>query len=702
MVKSASRLVLAYVIITGLVMITFDLMSQLFSVDNPGFLQMHLLLDVFTVAALFLVMRRTLLSRDRTEEMLRFSEQRLANLLVTAPDAIIALDAEQRIFLFNQGAERIFGYTAAEVLGQPLDVLLPDRFVLRHREHIRNFSSGSESTRHMSRRPEVVGRRRDGTEFPAEASISRLTLNGQISYFAIVHDIAERKQAEAALLERETQYRRIFETSSDGLMIAARDGTLVEANPAFCDMLGYTAAELVGRNGRQYLPPDQSHQFDNWQAALRRGETPHSQTLIRRKDGSTFHANIYGSGLVYNGQPHLLISLQDVTEQVAAYQLLEQRVQERTRDLTMLLDLSRNVASTLELHPLLGVILDQIKGSIDYGGALVLALNGADIVPLDYRGSSPTAALLKLPRTLNHDLCSEVMRSAQAVIIDDAQADTRLTQLLQALRDQTGLLTQARSWLGVPLINKERVIGLLGLEHPDRNFFTPRHAQLAMAIGSQAAVAIENARLYEQAQRVAALEERQHLARELHDSLSQTLYGIALGAHSVRTWQDIDRDKAQEALNYLLSLTEAGMTEMRALIFELRPESLATEGLISALTKQVAAVRTRNGLEVVLAVGDEPVLELEVKEALYRIAQEALHNTVKHAEADRVAVNLFEDNGQVVLEIIDNGIGFDPDQSFPGHLGLRSMRERASRLNGELRLNSRPGHGTHLMVRFPK
>lgn len=144
------------------------------------------------------------------------------------------------------------------------------------------------------------------------------------------------------------------------------------------------------------------------------------------------------------------------------------------------------------------------------------------------------------------------------------------------------------------------------------------------------------------------------------------------------------------------------MTEMRALIFELRPESLATEGLISALTKQVAAVRTRHGLEVLLAVGEEPELELEVKEALYRIAQEALHNTVKHAEADRVAVNLVEDNDQVVLEIIDNGIGFDPDQSYPGHLGLRSMRERALRLNGELRLNSQPGQGTHLSARFFK
>ena len=132
-----------------------------------------------------------------------------------------------------------------------------------------------------------------------------------------------------------------------------------------------------------------------------------------------------------------------------------------------------------------------------------------------------------------------------------------------------------------------------------------------------------------------AIVERQRLARELHDSVSQALYGISLGINTARTLFDTDRAKVLEALDYALSLTRGGLTEMRALIFELRPESLEMEGLVAALTKQIAALQVRHGIEVELSLCDEPDVPLAVKEAVYRIAQEALHNAVKHAQTDR-------------------------------------------------------------------
>src|SRR5438876_721687 len=142
--------------------------------------------------------------------------------------------------------------------------------------------------------------------------------------------------------------------------------------------------------------------------------------------------------------------------------------------------------------------------------------------------------------------------------------------------------------------------------------------------------------LSEQAQQLAAFQERQRLARELHDSISQGLYGIKLGAHTAREALDSDPVEAIAPLEYVIALTEAGLAEMRALIFELRPESLATEGAIAALTKQVAILRTRYKLSVDAQLGEEPALSLERKQALYRIAQEALHNIVKHARARTV------------------------------------------------------------------
>jgi signal transduction histidine kinase len=154
-------------------------------------------------------------------------------------------------------------------------------------------------------------------------------------------------------------------------------------------------------------------------------------------------------------------------------------------------------------------------------------------------------------------------------------------------------------------------------------------------------------------------------------------------------------------MKYVLALAEAGLAEMRALIFELRPESLETEGLVAALTRQVAVLRTRYKLAVEVDLAEEPALSLERKEALYRIAQEALHNIVKHAQASAVVVRLTRQPREILLEVRDNGRGFDPIGPFPGHLGLLSMWERAMKMGATLTIESVPGQGTSLNVRTP-
>jgi signal transduction histidine kinase len=208
--------------------------------------------------------------------------------------------------------------------------------------------------------------------------------------------------------------------------------------------------------------------------------------------------------------------------------------------------------------------------------------------------------------------------------------------------------------------------------------------------------------LYEQAQELAALQERQRLARELHDSVSQALYGISLWAHTVReALESNEPEQAEAAIKDVLTLAEAGLAEMHALIFELRPESLETEGLVAALAKQVEVLRARYKLTVDADLVDEPDLSLEKKEALYRIAQEALHNIVKHARAGNVVLRLVGQGRGVFLEVCDNGKGFDPSTPFPGHLGLRSMRERVTKIGGTLTIKSAAGQGTCIHVQIP-
>jgi signal transduction histidine kinase len=215
------------------------------------------------------------------------------------------------------------------------------------------------------------------------------------------------------------------------------------------------------------------------------------------------------------------------------------------------------------------------------------------------------------------------------------------------------------------------------------------------------AVAIQNARLYQRAQVLAALEERNRLARELHDSVSQAIFGIALGARTARTLLDRNPSRLAEPLDYVLSLAEAALTEIRSLIFELRPESLENDGLVAALQKQAASMQTRHNIRVNTDLCDEPDLPIELKEAVYRIAREALHNTLKHAHASQINLLFRFQNDWIALEVADNGRGFDPNAAYPGHLGLQSMRERAARFNGTLNIESVPDKGTRISVSIP-
>jgi signal transduction histidine kinase len=164
---------------------------------------------------------------------------------------------------------------------------------------------------------------------------------------------------------------------------------------------------------------------------------------------------------------------------------------------------------------------------------------------------------------------------------------------------------------------------------------------------------------------------------------------------------DHEPSKAIEPMDYILSLAEAGLAEMRALIFELRPESLRTEGLVAAIGKLVNALGTRHQLEVQMEAGEEPQIPLEAKESLYRITQEAINNIAKHARARLVKIKLGTEKDRLKLDITDDGVGFDTSQRFPGHLGLQTMSERVAQLGGTFTLESVPDQGTHIQVQIP-
>jgi signal transduction histidine kinase len=260
---------------------------------------------------------------------------------------------------------------------------------------------------------------------------------------------------------------------------------------------------------------------------------------------------------------------------------------------------------------------------------------------------------------------------------------------------------QYHGFLAVPLISAAETYGVLTLSYREARQFTSEEVALAMAFADQATLGVENARVTDQSLRLAAAEERQRLAHDLHDSVAQVLYGIALGAGTAKRHLASNPATVAEPIDYISSLAAAGLAEMRALIFDLQPDSLAKDGLLKAVERQVEALEARHGLTVVNRIVQEPDIPVETKEAVYLVIREAVHNVVKHAQATQVVIELSEADSSVVFRVSDDGAGFDSNASYPGHLGLHSMRDRVQQLGGRLSLQSVPGQGTTVEGHLP-
>ncbi|UBV43343.1 sensor histidine kinase [Deinococcus taeanensis] len=223
-----------------------------------------------------------------------------------------------------------------------------------------------------------------------------------------------------------------------------------------------------------------------------------------------------------------------------------------------------------------------------------------------------------------------------------------------------------------------------------------------LSIADHAGTALHAAQLIERAGARAGELERARLARELHDSVAQALYGITLGAKTARATLERDPERTRQSLEYTIRLAEGGVSEMKALLFSLRPDALEEGGLVAALTQHAHALEARHGLNVQADLPAEPALTPDAQAAAYRVAQEALHNVVKHARARTVWLRVAQHGPVVTLEVRDDGRGFDPDAQGRGTLGQRSMRERAAGAGGTLTVRSAPGGGTQVVLTLPR
>jgi GAF domain-containing protein/ligand-binding sensor domain-containing protein len=378
--------------------------------------------------------------------------------------------------------------------------------------------------------------------------------------------------------------------------------------------------------------------------------------------------------------------------------------QRRAEQFRVISEVGSHVASILTVEALLEQMARLIQAAFDYYLVEIGLVEASDLVfkTRSSRFDDGPFKGFQLPVDEN-SITGWVAATGKPLLVPEVDQEPRYVQVTA---------TETQSEMAVAMKVQEKIIGVINVQSDRRADFDESDLTVLQSLANQAAIAIENARLYEQAQKLAVMEERQRLARELHDAVTQTLFSASLIAEAVPDLWESDQQEGRELLAELRQLSRGALAEMRTLLLELRPTALIEANLRDLLRQLGEAVAGRAGVPVTVTVDDLSPLPEEVHVALYRIAQEALNNVIKHAQASQVTVwlhcledsqhgqdqDLVLDRLQIEMAIDDDGRGFDPAEVPPECLGLGIIRERAQAIGARLEIDSRPGQGTRIRV----
>jgi PAS domain S-box-containing protein len=516
-------------------------------------------------------------------------------------------------------------------------------------------------------------------------------------------------------------WQSIMNSIDDEIAVIDRDFRIVYANATVLRRYGTDKAKIIGRHcyelSHNALEP----------CAFPDRLCPANEVWKTGKSSQSIHVHRYETAdakeeryvevkasPVTNSQGNIteiVMIIRDITEA----KRMEQRILEANRNLLALNAIANTVSQSLDLDTILNSALDKVlelmKGNT--GGILLLDNESQSLSYRVYRGLSEEFVKGIAGLKLGEGIAGLVAKQGKPIYVDNVAEDPRITRSVVATE---GL----RAFASVPLISKGRVLGVMNIASHALQRFTPEDVQLLSSISNQIAVAIENAKLYEELQRKETMrgellhlvistqeEERRRIARGLHDEISQALTSLAVNLEAVADALPLDTDEVKARLKKVQSIAIGTLDEIHKVIWELRPTLLDDLGLIPAVESYVethlAAAGVRTHFET---AGSERRMPTRVETAIFRIIQEALTNIVRHADAESASISIeFEDNS-ILVHIEDDGKGFDLEDAMRATregrgLGLLSMKERAQLLGGSLNIKSKLGQGTQIDLEIP-
>jgi PAS domain S-box-containing protein len=524
----------------------------------------------------------------------------------------------------------------------------------------------------------------------------------------LVHteDITERVRAEEEASYERDLLQTLLDRIPDYVYFKDRDRRFVRASNSFTDLFKRDLEDILGKVDEELFPPEIAEETANDDRRVIEAGTP----LINKEEGGESIGGeehwVLTTKLPWYDEQGNIIGLfglsREITERKQAQRALQKRTHElaqRVTELSALNRIAQVVATSADMRQTLGAAAETVAGLFDarstfftvpdYEDAELQVMAGFERTSGTFGATSLAFSLDETPYT------RQVLEQGQPLVLSNLQT-LPLAPSVQAFVSERDLQTM----LFVPLRARGMVIGTLavGSDQTGRTF-TPDEIALAETIASDVAVALENVWLAEQAQAAAVDAERQRLARELHDSVTQSLYSVTLLANGWGTMAAQGRlEDPAASFRQISNVGQQALREMRLLIHQLRPPILEEVGLVGALQQRLEAVEQRAGIEGRLFIeGDTEDLPDEVEEQFFYIAQEALNNTLRHANAPNVVVRIGARPDQVTLSVEDNGQGFDTGRASAG-MGLTTMQERAEAIGAQLSIASAPEDGTTVQV----
>jgi PAS domain S-box-containing protein len=400
-------------------------------------------------------------------------------------------------------------------------------------------------------------------------------------------------------------------------------------------------------------------------------------------------------------ESHVLEAIADIADNafhlLLVLESLEQRVLARTRELTTLYEVSAITIKQLNLQTMLELILNLVISTINADAGAISLVNPMAHKPelIVHKGINQELLERLQNGKIGFKPCDLLSDNTEPLFINDIDKFERMAHYRA--------YTKLRSYAGIPIKIHGKMAGVLAVFGNNAQQFTVEDMAMLGTIADQISIALENNRLRQQAMQSAILDERERLARDLHDSITQQIYGINLMTEYGKN-QAIkgDLEQIKKTLETIGDAALQALKGMRLLIYELHPLSLEKDGFVGSMQKRLDSVEARSGVKASLIIEHFFDLPSSLEEALYYIFQEAVNNILKHASAKNVTIkyNVTQDNA--TLEIIDDGKGFaiGKDEN-PGGLGMNSMKERVEKLNGTLSIDSKPGKGTKIFVSVP-